>query len=118
MPRTLRGIELRYTLTRLLVISGQMTVTDLCAALERWGFDVAGRPTKTVSDALRWEMRRGRAVRVGHGLYGAGYSPRGTDARITARVQALREEAESLRVAQRRAHRDPNGFAAGDKLGP
>lgn len=100
MPRTLRGLDLRYTLTRLLQLCGQMTVTELCAELHHWGFAVAGRPTKTVSDALRWEMQRDRVVRRGRGLYSAGYAPRGTEHRIITRVEVLRDEAESLRGGQ------------------
>lgn len=98
MTRLLRGTDLRYTLTRLLQICGPLTVTELCAELENWGFAVEGRPTKVVSDALRWEMRRDRVRKRGHGLYGAGCAPGGTAYRIIDRVSLLREEAESLRA--------------------
>jgi hypothetical protein len=30
----------------------------LVEALERHGVDVPGRPSKTISDALRWEIRK------------------------------------------------------------
>ncbi len=100
MARLLRGTDLRYTLTRLLQICGPLTVTELCAELENWGFTVEGRPTKVVSDALRWEMRRDRVRKRGHGLYGAGCAPGGTAYRIVDRVSLLREEAESLRAEE------------------
>ena len=98
MARLLRGTDLRYTLTRLLQVLGPLTVTELCAELDKWGFAVEGRPTKVVSDALRWEMRRDRVRRRGHGLYGAGCAPGGTAYRIIDRVSSLREEAEALRA--------------------
>jgi hypothetical protein len=52
-PKTLRGTNLRYTLTRLLQLCGPSTVDELIVALRQWGFTVDGRPSKTVSDALR-----------------------------------------------------------------
>jgi hypothetical protein len=53
----LRGTELRYVLTRYLQLNGPTTVAGLIAALDEWGFAVAGRPSKAISDALRWERR-------------------------------------------------------------
>jgi hypothetical protein len=92
----LRGTELRYTLTRLLQLLGPSSVTELVAALYNWNFAVPGRPTKTVSDALRWEMQRGRVWRRGWGRYSAAGMPRGTEHRIIKRVEALRAAAKSL----------------------
>lgn len=87
---TLTGIELRYVLTRTLTLGGQMTVAELVSELDRQGFTAKGRPTKAVSDALRWERRRGRVRRLGHGLYGPGVIPHSTEYRIIERVGALR----------------------------
>ena len=92
----LRGSELRYALVRLVELIGPATVPELIAGLEHWGFAVDGRPSKTVSDALRWERRRGRVSRRGRGLYNAGEMPRGTEHRIIRRVEVLREQAASL----------------------
>ena len=97
MRRILRGTDLRYTLTRLIQVLGPMTVSDLCAQLENLNFGVEGRPTKVVSDALRWEMGRDRVIRRGRGLYGEGWAPSGTAYRIVDRVESLKVEAESLR---------------------
>jgi hypothetical protein len=94
--RRLRGIELRYVLTMHLFQNGCATITDLVDALTAHGFDVDGRPSKSVSDALRWEMRRGRARRFERGLYGPGSMPRGTEYRIHQRVLALRDEVRKL----------------------
>jgi hypothetical protein len=92
MALILRGTELRYALTRLLQLIGPCSIPELCAALENWGFAVEGRPSKTVSDALRWERRRGRVYRRGRGLYGVGWAPRSTEYRIMTRVSELRDE--------------------------
>ena len=100
----LRGTELRYCLTRLLQLQGQSSVTELVAALDDWNFTVPGRPTKTVSDALRWEMRRDRVRRRGRGRYSAAGMPRGTEHRIITRVQAMREAAESLVAGHNMPH--------------
>jgi hypothetical protein len=91
--KTLRGTNLRYTLTRLLQVCGPSTVDDLVVALRKWGFTVDGRSSKTVSDALRWERRHGRVRRIERGLYRAGGMPSGTEYRIIGRVSFLREEA-------------------------
>ncbi|MEI7755783.1 MAG: hypothetical protein WCJ32_15300, partial [Actinomycetota bacterium] len=66
--KILRSTNLRYTLTRLLQLCGPSTVDELVTALRQWGFTVDGRPSKTVSDALRWEMEHDRVRRIGRGL--------------------------------------------------
>ena len=91
--KTLRGTNLRYTLTRLLQLCGPSTVDELVVALRQWGFTIDGRASKTVSDALRWEMEHDRVRRIGRGLYRAGGMPSGTEYRIIRRVSFLREEA-------------------------
>lgn len=93
----LRGTDLRYALTRLLELTGPATIKELIGGLAEWEFTVQGRPSKTVSDALRWEMGYGRVWRIGRGRYRAGEMPRGTEYRIRNRVAALREEVLSLR---------------------
>lgn len=93
----LRGTELRHTLTRLLQLTGQSSATELAAALEIWNFIVPGRPTTTVSDALRWEMRHEPVLCPGCGRYSATGMPRSAEHRIISRVATLRMAAESLR---------------------
>ena len=97
----LRGTELRYVLTRILQLSGPLTVAELVAALNAWGFTVAGRPSKTVSDALRWEMGHERVRRRSRGRYHYICPPRSTEYRIIARVVALQEKVLSLRGGHR-----------------
>ncbi|BBY31865.1 hypothetical protein [Mycolicibacterium sediminis] len=89
----LRGIELRYVLTNHLARHGDRTVAELVVVLEHLGFGVSGRPSKAVSDALRWEVRLGRVYKRGRTIYGPGYLPRATEWRIDRRVAELRERA-------------------------
>ena len=92
----LQGIELRYALTMYLLQHGPTKVDELIEALQWQGFEIPGRPSKHVSDALRWERRRGRVRRIAHGLYGPGFVPRGTEHRIYTRVMAMRAAAKPL----------------------
>jgi hypothetical protein len=89
----LRGIELRYVLAMQLAVHGPATIAELIDALRWHSFGVRGRPSKAISDALRWEVECGRVLRLGRGRYGPGYMPRGTEYRIHQRVLALREAA-------------------------
>jgi hypothetical protein len=89
----LRGVELRYALTLYLGQHGPQTVPQLIDALTYQGFSFAGRPSKAISDALRWELARGRVRRLSRGVYGPGSVPRSTEYRIHQRVLALRARA-------------------------
>lgn len=91
--RQLRGVELRYALTMFLFQHGPQTVADLIDALDYQCFDIPGRPSKVVSDALRAEVAHGRVIRLKRGRYGPGQMPRSTEHRIHQRVLDLREEA-------------------------
>jgi hypothetical protein len=87
----LSGLDLRYALTTALLRAGvPLTVPELVRALERDGFTLWGRPSKAVADALRWEIGRGRVVRVRRGVYLVGSMPKQTRSRITRRVGDLR----------------------------
>jgi hypothetical protein len=86
----LQGIELRYVLTMHLAHNGPSSITEMTDALSGQGFCIRGRASKAVSDALRWEIGRGRVRRLGRGLYGPAYIPRSTEYRIHQRVLALR----------------------------
>jgi hypothetical protein len=59
----LQGIELRYALTMYLLQHGPTTVNGLIEAMTWQGFDIGGRASKKVSDALRWETDMYRALR-------------------------------------------------------
>ncbi|MGN6694728.1 MAG: hypothetical protein ACTHN0_11180 [Aquihabitans sp.] len=74
----LSGQGLRYALSLELRRSGELSVRALIQRLEAAGFQIVGRPSKTVSDALRWEIGNGRVVRVGRGRYRTDRIPRST----------------------------------------
>jgi hypothetical protein len=95
----LNGIELRYVLTMHLAQHGPATIAELIPALNHHGFTVRGRPSKTISDALRWEMEHGRVHRLARGRYGPAHIPRSTEHRIHQRVLALRATAMGCRSA-------------------
>ena len=97
--RRLRGYELRCVLTLHLFQHGRATVTDLIDMLDYHRFDVAGRPSKAVSDALRCEMAHGRVRRLRRGQYGPASVPRATEYRIHKLALALRDEAATLNAA-------------------
>ena len=87
----LRGLALRSLLVLVLLDAGRpMTVPALTAAAERQGFAFAEHAGKVAADALRWEVARGRVVRVGRGVYAAGRVAKATKHRMRARVAAVR----------------------------
>jgi hypothetical protein len=77
---------------------GRAGIAELEQALRRFGFEFAGRPSKSISDALRWEMRYGRVRRHARGMYGPGSMPRSTEYRIHQRELALRDAAKRYRA--------------------
>ena len=46
-----------------------MTLDELADRLDAWGCATVGDARKAISDALRWELHRGRVVRVDRGRY-------------------------------------------------
>jgi len=103
--KPLRGIELRYALTVTLADEGPMSVADLHYQLTLHGLQVAGRASKSISDALRWEVRLGRVLPRGRGYYGYGEMPRATEYRMRKRVECLRQAAEASAEEVERAVR-------------
>lgn len=74
--------------------SGDRCRLDRCARLPR--LRCPGRPSKSVSDALRWEIAHGGVRRLARARYGPAAMPRATEFRIHRRVLALRAEAAVL----------------------
>ena len=99
----LRCIDLRYLLITHIYDHGIVTVDDLVESLTRQGFVINGRPSKTVSDALRTDVKIGRVIRRGRGRYGPGVMPRATEHRIDRRVHQLRAEVTALAAQDGRA---------------
>ena len=87
--KLLSGIQLRYELcVCLLEARTPLTITELVERIEARGFAVPDRASKTVSDALRWEVRRRRVTRVGRGRYARGVMPRSTEWWIRTHAEA------------------------------
>ncbi|MEM9464596.1 MAG: hypothetical protein AAGA90_04455 [Actinomycetota bacterium] len=80
----------RYLVTLLIERGGSATVAELRLDLEADGFRVGGRASRTIPDAFRAEVRRGRVVRTGHGHDAIGDLPRTTRHRMIHRTAALR----------------------------
>jgi hypothetical protein len=99
---TVSGIDLRYLLTAYLFDHGSATVEELVDALAYHRFRPIGRPSKSVSDALRWELARERVIRLRRGHYGPGSMTRATKHRIVERVRALHDEADALSLRRSR----------------
>lgn len=86
----LSGLHLRYAITFVLLRAGvPLRIADIERALAREGFETHGRSSKEISDALRWEVGRGRAVRLRRGVYVVGHIPKQTRSRIVRRVREL-----------------------------
>ena len=68
----LRGRGLRFVLVNELANHGTLTVAEMVVIVGRYGFDLDGRESKIISDALRWEVARGRVVKLARGVYGYG----------------------------------------------
>ncbi len=89
--RDLRGRPLRYLLITLLAEAGvPLGINDLVSGCEADGVVFSGRASKSVSDALRWELRSGRVVRVRRGVYRLGEMPRSTMHWIRQRTEQTR----------------------------
>ena len=87
----IRALDLRSLLVLILLGHQQPVGIDaLVDAVGRAGFALHGRPGKAVSDALRWEVKRGRARQEGRGKYLAGYVAKTTRGRMQARVAQTR----------------------------
>lgn len=101
-PMTVSGTDLRYLLTAYLFDHGPATVEELVDALAYHGFSPGGRSSKSVSDALRWEMARGRVIRFRRGHYRPGSMPRATQHRIVQHVRSLHDDVSSISADVRR----------------
>jgi hypothetical protein len=84
--------ELRYRLSLILWAERRaMTTSELVAAVDAQGMPIPGRPSKTVADALRWEIRKGRVVRFRRASYGLGQIPESTVRYMRQQIDAAVE---------------------------
>ena len=81
-PEPLRGRGLRFVLVNELMKRPSMTVAEMVTTMARYGYDLGGRASKVISDALRWERRRGRVARLARGVYAYHRAPATTARRI------------------------------------
>jgi hypothetical protein len=96
-----RGTDLRYLITAYLFDHGPATVDELVDALAYHGFRTAGRSSKAISNALRWEIAQQRVIRFKRGRYRPGSMQLSTQERIYKRVQELHAKAAELSLPVR-----------------
>src|SRR5215217_7975964 len=90
------GVRLRHVLSVCLLDEQRvMTVPELVIKVEAFGLPISGRASKTVSDSLRWEVCKGRVVRVTRSRYRAGSMPRSTEWWIRRQVDAYQADCRS-----------------------
>ncbi len=87
----LRGINLRAWLVLTIADSGRaVTVAELVDGIDVSSYGHAGRASKTISDALRWEVRKGHLRRLERGCYALGRLSRSARYRMRNRLRAVR----------------------------
>lgn len=100
----LGGLLLRYEIVLVLRSAyDAMSIPEIVRAIELRGFTLPANPNKVVSDALRWEVRKGRATKLRRGRYGAGFIPRSSEYRIRQRMRNTLAQAKEIRAAAVRA---------------
>ncbi len=86
------GRPLRFLLVDILASSREtLTIDELVEELTQLDAPLAGRASKVVSDALRWEVRNGRVERCGRGVYRFSGAPASTRVRISRRANSIRK---------------------------
>jgi hypothetical protein len=98
----LRGRGLRFVLIDELMTRGELSVAQMAATLAAHGYDLGGRASKIISDALRWEVRRGRVLRPARGRYRFHQAPVST----VRRIQIFATRARNW-IAAVTSHRTP-----------
>ena len=100
----LRGRALRFVLVDEMLRRHDMTVAEMVTVLvDEYGFDLGGRASKVISDALRWEVRRGRVARLARGRYRFARASRST----VRRIGLLARRSHAWIVARRRFEKVP-----------
>ncbi|MDH3303554.1 MAG: hypothetical protein OES24_23865 [Acidimicrobiia bacterium] len=90
-PFPVWGRARRYLVLAKLIRSGRaLSVADLVDRLRRQDLVLPPRPNKAASDAIRWEVRKGRVVKVRWGVYRIGVVPRSTGYWILAKAEQHR----------------------------
>lgn len=88
--RRLRGMDLRHLLTTFIWDLGRpVTIDQLVRFAEDQDISFHGRASKVISDALRWEVGKGRLVRISRSTYAPGRMPRSTRWWLRRRAQEI-----------------------------
>ncbi|MFT3714489.1 MAG: hypothetical protein QM774_00685 [Gordonia sp. (in: high G+C Gram-positive bacteria)] len=95
MSIELHGTDLRHWVIGELRKQSPSSVQMLITCAAQQGLSFAGRPSKAISDAIRWELRRGRIVKTGRGVYRLGAVPRTSGRLIDIRLQRIASAAVS-----------------------
>ncbi len=80
--RQISGRALRFIVLAEIRRNHTMTVAQMATFLADLGYTLPGRPSKVISDALRWEVARGRVNRTARGVYTYGTVPPSTARRV------------------------------------
>ena len=101
-PHDLRGANLRYSLLTLLHQTGSpRSIRQLLEELTRLGITVGGDdPGKTIGDVLRYEVAKGRVIRVRRGWYRSLPRPDTTTRRHRDRLNDLAKKASRSHAHQ------------------
>ena len=84
------GRGLRHHLVAVLAQARRpMRLGELVERVVEEPAQVMGRPSKVISDALRWEIARGRVHKTARGVYAFAAAPRSTLRFIKQRVRQL-----------------------------
>ena len=84
---------------------GSLSVAEIVERVQE-KFVIPGRPGKAVSDALRWEVRRGRVRQIQRGLYAAGLLPRSTEYGLRKRIENMELSLVATSAARPATHVD------------
>ncbi|CAM3927555.1 hypothetical protein [Smaragdicoccus niigatensis] len=90
MALELRGTNLRHFIIGEARKRDFISIAEVIRAAEEQGFSFSGRPSKAVSDALRWETRRNRMRKLDRGEYRIGCIPPTSEKRIDERLRLLK----------------------------
>lgn len=87
----LTGKTLRWVVCLLLRDNRkEMSISEIVIEVRKAGYEIAAsREGKAISDALRWEVQRGRVVLVRRGVYARGFMQRSTEYSMRERVARI-----------------------------
>lgn len=86
------GRGLRHFLLSTLANAGRpLSVAELSGIIDERAARLSGRPSKVISDALRWEIKRGHVRKVRRGVYSFARMPASTRRWVERRARQLRQ---------------------------